>query len=298
MPLDKERDHAMTSPDASLQSLRRQIDHIDDQLHDLIMARSALVERIAAAKSETGMALRPGREAEILRRLTARHSGPFPKAALVRIWRELIGAVAGLQAPLSIAVAGDSMVELARNHFGVVWPVTASASAGQVVKLVDEGKATVGVLPLPAGMARDAAVSAEQPAGSPGATEPWWAALTGEREDMPRVVTRLPVYPFESESLEALIIARRPHDNTGQDRTLVVVEAGTQVSRDRVRALLTAAGFEPLAALGGQTVGGHSLHLVEVDGWFTSADPRMGQLVREPVLHASVIGGYPVPLAP
>ncbi len=285
----------MTSPDTSLQNLRRQIDRIDDQLHDLIMARSALVERIAAAKSETGMALRPGREAEILRRLVARHSGPFPKAALVRIWRELIGAVAGLQAPLSIAVAGESLVDLARNHFGVVWPVTASASAGQVVKLVDEGKATVGVLPLPAGTARDAVLSAELPAGG---TEPWWAALTGEREDMPRVVTRLPVYPFESEPLEALVIARRPHDETGHDRTLVVVEAGTQVSRDRVRALLTAAGFEPLAALGGQTVGGHSLHLVEVDGWFTSADPRLVQLVRDPVLHASVIGGYPVPLSP
>jgi len=37
---------------------------------------------------------------------------------------------------------------------------------------------------------------------------------------------------------------------------------------------------------------------VEVDGWFTSADPRLRQLVRAPVLHASVIGGYPVPLSP
>lgn len=77
----------MTSSDATLQSLRRQIDRIDDQLHDLIMARAALVEQVAAAKPDSGVPLRPGREAEILRRLIARHAGRFPKGALVRIWR-------------------------------------------------------------------------------------------------------------------------------------------------------------------------------------------------------------------
>ena len=34
--------------------------------------------------------LRPGREALILRRLVARHRGPFSRAVLVRLWRELI----------------------------------------------------------------------------------------------------------------------------------------------------------------------------------------------------------------
>ena len=279
----------MTSSEPSLDSLRQQVDRIDDQLHDLIMARCQLVERMGGLKGE-GLAIRPGREAAVLRRLVARHSGAFPKAALVRIWREMIGALLGVQQPLSIAVAqaerGDGFIELTRNYFGVVWPVASIPSAGQVIKLVSEGQASIGVVPLPG--------------HGPGGAEPWWVALTGERDTIPRVVSRLPVYPIDTrpEPLEALVIARRGHDDTGLDRTLVVAETGASTSRDRVRALFAAAGFEPTEILAVHTVDGTVLHLVEVDGWIGPADSRLAALVRDPVRHASVIGGYPVPLSP
>src|SRR6185437_12724944 len=74
-----------------LEDLRRRIDEIDDQIHDLLMRRAELVEAIGnSKKSENAPVLRPGREARILRRLVARHRGRLPRSVLVRLWRELL----------------------------------------------------------------------------------------------------------------------------------------------------------------------------------------------------------------
>jgi len=98
----------MDTPQGNLDDLRGEIDEIDTALHDLIMRRAAIVENIAAAKGEqTASGMRPAREAEILRRLVARHSGPFPRASLVRIWREIISAVTAMQGPYSVALFDD-----------------------------------------------------------------------------------------------------------------------------------------------------------------------------------------------
>lgn len=279
----------MTQDNPSLDRLRRDIDRIDDKLHDLIMERAALVERIAAAKSDDGIALRPGREAQVLRRLASRHAGPFPKAALVRMWRELMGALVGLQRPFSIACfqpeRGAGYIELARNHFGVAWPLTVQTSPGQVVRMVADGQASVGVVPLP--VASDA--------------EPWWLSLTSDAENLPRVVARLPfMAPDRAEALEALVIACRPRDDSGDDGTLVAIETQPDVSRDRMRALLVAAGLEPTAQIATQRTEDMWLHLVEVPGHIGADDPRFDQLVgaKDPVRQVRVIGGYAVPLQP
>ena len=282
----------MIIPDSTLQSLRSQIDRIDDQMHDLIMARCALVESIAGAKKGDGIALRPGREAEILRRLVGRHQGDFPKAALVRIWREIIGTLTGLQQPLSIAVVQsdkcEGFVDLARNHFGLVAAITVTPAVGQAMKLVADGVVTAALAPLPG--------------RGPGGEDPWWTPLTAKRDDLPRVIARLPVYPFEPgparpDPLEALVLACRNHDDTGEDRTLMVLEIDSSVSRDRIHSLMIAAGFDPIGTMGIQKVGDTVLHLKEVKGWFDETDLRLTQLVRDPILRATVIGGYPEPLA-
>ncbi|CUW38446.1 Putative Chorismate mutase(Chorismate mutase,12-90) [Magnetospirillum sp. XM-1] len=287
----------MSQDSAALEQLRREIDRIDDQLHDLLMRRTGLVERIAAAKTDRKVTLRPGREAQILRRLVGRHGGEFPKLALVRIWREIVGALTGLQGPLHIAVhaAGRSTaaIELARNHFGVVAPLSALRSPGQVVRAVADGVATVGVIPLIPGT--EAADDAE----------PWWTSLTLESGDAPRVVARLPFAPTApvkgaAEPLQALVIACRDHDCSGDDRTLAVLETGPDVSRDRLRAILGAGGLEPAELLAIHRHGGQWLHMVEILGHVTAADPRLAALVapKDPVGRIAVIGGYATPFAP
>ena len=145
----------MSAAQNPLSELRRQIDEIDTALHDLIMRRTEVVQEIAAVKGRTnGAAFHlPGREAEVIRRLVRRHKGPFPKPALVRIWREMISALIRLQGPFAVAVyAPDDRLaywDLARDHYGALTPIVAHASTGQVVSAVTEGAAAIGVLPMP-----------------------------------------------------------------------------------------------------------------------------------------------------
>ncbi|MSP68599.1 MAG: hypothetical protein EXQ96_11060, partial [Alphaproteobacteria bacterium] len=63
----------MTSDDDRLRDLRSEVDEVDDALHDLLIRRAEIVERIAAAKQNPGVdaATRPAREAAIMRRLLA-----------------------------------------------------------------------------------------------------------------------------------------------------------------------------------------------------------------------------------
>ncbi len=287
----------MSQDSANLEQLRREIDRIDDSIHDLLMQRSAVVESIAAAKPAGSISLRPAREAMVLRRLLGRHHGVFPKMALVRIWREIMGAFSVLQGGITVAVhavgRSTASIEMARNHFGLVAPLHVYRSAGQVVRAVADGHASVGVIPLTPGteIADEA--------------EPWWASLTVGSGEPPRVVARLPfagVAPVKGspEPPQALAIACRDHDESGDDRTVLVLETGPDVSRDRLRAVLSAGGLEPADLLAIYRHGGVWLHLVEILGHVTAADPRLTMLVapKDPISHVSVIGGYATPLAP
>ena len=87
----------MDSP--NLDSLRQQIDVIDGELHAMIRRRADLVDRISAAKPPGGLALRPGREAQVMRQRLATHQGPFPSTALYRMWREMMCAFTLMQTP-------------------------------------------------------------------------------------------------------------------------------------------------------------------------------------------------------
>ena len=95
----------------SLEEIRKQIDAIDNQVHDLLMERASLVSSVALAKKESGLQIvQPAREARMMRRLLARHEGPLPKKTIIRIWRELVGSVSLLQTGLNVVISdeGDS----------------------------------------------------------------------------------------------------------------------------------------------------------------------------------------------
>ena len=49
--------------DSSLAALRAEIDHIDETMHDLLMQRGEIIDRLIAVKQtqETGSAFRPAR---------------------------------------------------------------------------------------------------------------------------------------------------------------------------------------------------------------------------------------------
>lgn len=181
------------APD-TLAALRAEIDALDDALHDALMRRAAVVERLARSGAKPREAvLRPGREAAILRRLLARHEGALPKAALVRLWRELFSSSLSQQTGFAVACEASAR-PLALAHFGPSVPLFASDN------------------PLAALEARAASVAALH---WPGA---WWAALPAGRA---HVVALLPFWREGDAGEEAALLTLAPADPSGRDVTLV-----------------------------------------------------------------------------
>jgi chorismate mutase len=276
----------------SLEDLRREIDEIDGQLHALLIRRIEVSDRIREAKGGKA-AMRPGREAQVLRRLVADHRGTMPKAVLIRLWREIISASLFQQGAFSVAVMADreamgggGLGGLARDHFGVLAPIAEQGSAVRVINAVSEGDAGVGVLPLP---------DADAP-------DPWWRYLARAGERAPRIVARLPVAaaasPHAHNGLNALVIGLCAPEETGNDRSFLVVEAVEQVSRSAFKDMLIKAGLSVRETALWQEDPAYWLHYAEVEGFLADGDPRVAELIEASSgrLCASwVIGAYPVP---
>ena len=280
-------------PVQPLDSLRQEIDQIDDEIHDLLMRRTEIVERIKQAKAG-GPAMRPSREAAILRRLADRHSGDLPIAAVVRIWRELMAALTRLQGPVAIAAyAPDGQRaywDMARDQYGSLTPITAFPSAAAVLRAVTDGSATVGVLPRP----------------EDGEPNPWWPMLAGGDKSMPSVIARLPFCARgdgKPARGDAMAVARLPQERSGDDCSLFVIEAG-ELSRSRLNGVLQSSGL-PLVGVFGLPARemGRTLHLVEVGEYLTGEDERLAALASKlDARRPTVIGSYarplPAPAAP
>ncbi|HEY5217260.1 MAG TPA: chorismate mutase, partial [Pseudolabrys sp.] len=87
----------------ALGDLRKEIDRIDEAMHQLLMERAEIIDRLIAVKrsQETGSAFRPAREAEMMRRLVKRHKGILPLDTVESIWRVIISTFTYVQAPFS-----------------------------------------------------------------------------------------------------------------------------------------------------------------------------------------------------
>lgn len=284
----------MTSAVApSLDDLRRRIDAIDDGLLDLIHERATIVGAIGAAKRAAGNAgaFRPGREAQVMRRLAARHHGPFGFATVVRLWREIMCEFTRLQGPFAVAVhlrdGRPGLWDLARDHFGGETPMTAHATPIQVIQAVNDGSATVGVLPVPS----------DDPDGS------WWASLLSGEADRPRIITRLPFASAgnaRGTGLDAVAIARLPAEPSGEDRTYLAFDmASDEISLGSVQRLVRQAGLPLRGFVRIERPRLGIACLTEVDDYVADDDPRLRALAEAAAGRLGglkVLGAYAVPL--
>ena len=164
----------------SLADLRKDIDRIDETMHQLLIERSEIIGRLIAVKKsqETGSAFRPAREAEMMKRLVQRHKGILPLDTVESIWRVIIATFTYVQSPFSVHAdlsAGDALMrDSARFHFGFTVPFVAHMGASGVVAAVSESKGDLGLVPAIA---------------VPGAGA-WWSAL--EFDTAPKIIARLP----------------------------------------------------------------------------------------------------------
>ena len=101
----------------ALTDLRKEIDRIDEAMHQLLIERSEIIDRLIAVKrsqDSVTSAFRPAREAEMMRRLVKRHKGILPLDTVESIWRVIISTFTFVQAPFSVHAdlsAGDDVEE-------------------------------------------------------------------------------------------------------------------------------------------------------------------------------------------
>ena len=282
----------MTAAIGQLEDLRAEIDRVDRAILDLLIRRTEVVREVAAVKGDRQrdrLAVRPAREAAILRRLVEENADRFPPAALVRMWRELIAVLTRMQTPLNVAVYaprdGAPTWDLARDHFGSGTPVQRVDSASQAIRAAGNGTDTLAVLPLP------------------GDDDRWWPTLMSDHYDRLRVFARLPfVRPLirDGDDHQAIAVGRVELEPSGDDQSLLALEAEPGVSRARLRNLLADAGLEPVWLAAARPAGEPAaLHLVEVPSLVLDGDPRIGGVLaaaRGEVLRIAPLGGYPRPI--
>jgi chorismate mutase len=273
-----------------LNALRQEIDAIDGDLHGLIRRRASLVGEITASKPLGGLALRPGREATVMRQRLAAHEGAFPAAAVYRMWREMMSAFSLMQTPgLKVAVCRPAdqpgYWDLARDHFGCQVPLVAYESPMQVLAEVRANPTTIGVLPAP--------IETD--------TAPWWPLLASGEPTLPNVVARLPflIMPnARARGISALVLARIEPEESGEDRALISVEVQEGISRNRIAGALTKVGLPAFSSAMDQVVAGVHHYLLELPDVIGDDDPRLRALETALGLNrgsVAAIGAYAVP---
>src|SRR5579862_3294773 len=162
----------------SLADLRKEIDRIDEAMHQLLMERGEIIDRLIAVKrgQDNASAFRPAREAEMMRRLVKRHKGILPLDTAESIWRVIISTFTYVQAPFSLhadlSLGESAMRDSARFHFGFTVPYISHFSAVAAVEAVAKSKGDLALVSATSGQT------------------PWWHEL--EAEGVPKIIARLP----------------------------------------------------------------------------------------------------------
>ena len=275
---------------------------IDDALHDLLIRRADVSLAIAKVKQPAAQegngalvpALRPAREAVILRRLLARHKGDLPAQVLVRIWREIIAASLRVQSKFQLHVyAADNQsgfADLAHAHFGSLTPLRTHTRPSMVVHACAEEPNSLGIVPLP---------EIEEPGPA------WWAQLAPAGEKGPRVVAKLPFVQDGEDGLSAYAIGTVEQEPSGDDTTLLLLEIAPGVSRAGLQSFLNSAGLKAKLMAAGRLLEKKVPDeiLLEVKGFVGKDDPRLTALSHaagDAITRVAPIGGYanPVVLPP
>ncbi len=262
---------AKTGAAPSLDAVRQRIDALDTELLRLLDERASLARIVAAAKAAAGdgdkFALRPVREAAILRRLIPSERAAANPSLVGRVWREMIGDSLSVQGPFHLNVWGGRdpgrAVELARQRFGAAPPLRQVAKAEEALA---QARTPGGV-----------AICALTPDSA------WWGRMLAEPQL--QVFAALPCLAGWG-PMSALAVAAVDVEPTGDDRTFWVTDAPGSAA-----GIEEALGRDGVAADLVAEAGG--LKLFMLAGFYQRHDER---LARAPGRLSGVIGAAPAPL--
>ncbi|SDR23571.1 Chorismate mutase [Rhizobiales bacterium GAS113] len=213
MPPVRDEPGPPPQPPLALADLRREIDRIDETMHRLLMERGAIIATLIQVKKsdETGSAFRPGREADMMRRLAARHGGLLPLDTAEGIWRVIIGTFTYVQKAYSVHAdisGGDApMRDSARFHFGFTVPYLTHDSAAEVIAAVAASAGDLGMFRADQGAQAGA----------------WWTALV--EPAAPKIIARLPFIerPGHPAGTPVYVVAKPLAEAAARERVLISV---------------------------------------------------------------------------
>ena len=135
-----------------LSRLRRKVDQLDDQLVRLLEQRSVIAGEIGRQKRSSGQPVfAPAREAELLRRLTAKLQGKMEAESLKAIYREILATGRQSQGGTRVAYLGPEASychQAARERFGVGTELVPCPTMAEIFSAVDRGEVEAGVVPI------------------------------------------------------------------------------------------------------------------------------------------------------
>lgn len=208
----------------ALTELRDRIDTIDAEMHRLLMERGTVIDALIEAKgtSQGGAAYRPAREADMMRRMLARHTGRMPRTTVEHIWREIITNFTNLQAPFDVTadVSSDAgaMRDLVRFMFGFsVAMVPVEGVEAVIARVAASGG--IGVIPQ-------------------STTGRWWRSMTPP--DAPKLMAVLPFIriPDRPADLPAFVLAPPLADPSEPELRIYAVRGDAPPARDTDTAVL------------------------------------------------------------
>ncbi|ESR26396.1 chorismate mutase [Lutibaculum baratangense] len=244
-----------------LAALRDQIDEIDAEMHRLLMRRGEVIDRLVAAKrtQASGVAFRPGREVDMLRRLASRHSGTLPLSTVEHVWREIIGTFTQAQASFKVHTPNATRPgtrDTLRFHFGFSAELVDHGSVGEAIAAAAASGTDLVVVPLDGDGA-----------------EPWWRPLAEPGAPI-KVVTALP-----------LLV---PAGELGVAPALVLGSSGIEIDDApfgvyAVAAPTDAAGIHPLCRAGDRS-------LVAYEDAGALRDSATGSALHDLLTNAAPVG--------
>jgi chorismate mutase / prephenate dehydratase len=137
-----------------LARIRDRIDDIDRQIHRLLNERAEAAQQVATIKlacDGEAVFYRPEREAQILRAVKARNTGPLSDEVVARLFREIMSECLALEMPLRIGYLGPEGTftqAAALKHFGHAVTSVPMPAISDVFQEVENGACNYGVVPV------------------------------------------------------------------------------------------------------------------------------------------------------
>lgn len=143
----------LTDSSDALRELRDRIDAVDIEIQRLIAERARYAKEVGVVKGLTSTVeyYRPEREAQVLRKVVERNSGPLRDEEMVRLFRELMSACLAQEEPLKVAYLGPEGTftqSAVFKHFGHSVHALAVSTIDEVFHEVESGTADFGVAPI------------------------------------------------------------------------------------------------------------------------------------------------------